>query len=142
MLQKQMEWVRRVDDVPQSFDEKSGQSRLHCLYDGSGHLGPHVCSAYCRRYEQEKKKKKHFIIICFLLGWKQEWQIELLPLDKYFIGSVAKHYQLSTWVSILWAIREIFALVILGVIGVFILGGLSMKYYLRHQRSIADYRSK
>jgi hypothetical protein len=53
---------------------------------------------------------------------------------------VAKHYQLSTWVSIPWAIREVFGLGILGVIGVFILGGLSMKYYLRQQQSIAEYR--
>lgn len=66
-------------------------------------------------------------------GWKPDWQIELLPLDKFFIGTVAKHYQFSTWVSIPWAIREIIGLIVLGLLTVFASGALSMRWYLRRR---------
>ena len=63
-------------------------------------------------------------------GWKPKWQIEILPLDKFFIGSVAKHYQFSTWVSIPWAIREIVGLIAVAVVAVFAAGALSYRWYL------------
>ena len=63
-------------------------------------------------------------------GWKPDWQIELLPLDRFFIGSVAKHYQFSTWVSIPWAIRELIGLIALGLVAVFGAGAFAMRYYL------------
>jgi hypothetical protein len=63
-------------------------------------------------------------------GWKPDWQIEILPLDRFFIGTVAKHYQLSTWVSIPWAIRELVGLIVLGLICVFALGAFVMRWYM------------
>lgn len=63
-------------------------------------------------------------------GWDPKWQIHLLPLDKFFIGSVAKHYQLSTWVSILYVAREIIGLIVLAVIGAVALGAFGMRWFL------------
>lgn len=34
-------------------------------------------------------------------------KIGLLPVEKYFVGSVAKHHHASVWVNIPWAIKEI-----------------------------------
>ena len=38
--------------------------------------------------------------------YDKSWQIELLPLQTFFVGTVARHYQFSTWVNIPWAIKE------------------------------------
>lgn len=63
-------------------------------------------------------------------SWDPKWQIELLPLQEFFVGTVAKHYQLSTWVSILYVVREVIFLIVLGVIAAFVAGALSMRWYL------------
>jgi hypothetical protein len=68
-------------------------------------------------------------------GWRPSWQIDLLPLDKFFIGTVAKHYQFSTWVSIPWAVRELIGLAGLGVIAVFAAGAWSMHFYARRNKN-------
>ncbi len=67
-------------------------------------------------------------------SWDPKWEIYLLPLDKFFVGTVAKHYQLSTWVSILFAIREIIALAVLGVVAAAAGGAFAMRWYLLRQQ--------
>lgn len=75
-------------------------------------------------------------------SWDPKWQIYLLPLDKFFVGTIAKHYQLSTWVSILWAVREIIALAVLAVVGAAAAGAYAMRWYLLRQQQLQQAKGR
>jgi hypothetical protein len=58
------------------------------------------------------------------------WRVELLPLKEFFVGSIAKHYQLSTWRSLLSVVRELILVGVVAIICSFAAGALMMRWYL------------
>jgi len=66
--------------------------------------------------------------------YDKRWQIELLPLQTFFVGTAARHYQFSTWANIPWAIKEVIVSLVFGILIAFAAGVGGTYFFMSRER--------